>query len=106
MPNDNCLAGFICPKCGYDTDLRIEVLRWVRVSDDGTEDEGGDTEWNDKSPCACGNPDCAYTATVGDFNELSIVSKTKKTDLPKLLSKLKTDAGLEALEHRLKGRAR
>lgn len=65
-PNENCLEGMKCPKCGSFGPFNILVTQtgWTSVSDDGTDYIDGDTEWDNASPCECG---CGHSATVAEF---------------------------------------
>jgi Zn ribbon nucleic-acid-binding protein len=65
MTNKNCLEGIRCPQCGHEDAFRIEAQITVYVTDDGTEDQGGDYAWEDESPCQC--VACMHTATIKDF---------------------------------------
>lgn len=66
-PNENCLDGFKCPKCGSFGPFRIRatVSGETLVSDDGTEGVEGDVEWADTSSCRC--VDCGHAGTVREF---------------------------------------
>lgn len=67
-PNEGVLEGMKCPKCGSFGPFDIEVSRWITVEDSGdTDDEGGDTEWEEANPCKCN--DCDMAGTVADFTE-------------------------------------
>lgn len=44
--------GLVCPKCGSDDRLLVEVTSFVRLYSDGTE-SAGDEEWCNTSPCGC-----------------------------------------------------
>jgi hypothetical protein len=57
--------GLQCPKCKKGDELAIEVLRWATLLPDGTEDEGGDTEWDDPSRAKCN--DCGWEGQVKDL---------------------------------------
>jgi hypothetical protein len=68
----------ICPSCKKDSRLYVTALLEVRLQSDGTEDEGGDREWDGQSTCRCG--ECgwsgkateamqAYTQQEGTNNE-------------------------------------
>ena len=65
MANENCLEGTACPKCQDEGPFKIEVTTWMLVHDDGTDYEGGDTEWEDDSACGC--VACGFVGTVKDF---------------------------------------
>ena len=66
-PNTNCLVGMQCPKCQSYGPFHIVVTEMVKMSDDGSEQVGGDQEWGDESHATCGDHDCAFTGTVADF---------------------------------------
>jgi hypothetical protein len=68
-PNENCLDGMACPKCGSYGPFKIMATQsgMVTVSDDGTDDDmDGGVEWEDGSRCEC--IDCGHEATVGAFS--------------------------------------
>lgn len=66
-PNNNCLTGMACPKCGHFGPFRIHVTQSGScvVSDDGTDFIEGDTDWGDASSCEC--RECGHTGTVRQF---------------------------------------
>jgi hypothetical protein len=64
MPNENCLLGMKCPKCGNEEPFAIAATCWAEVNDDGI-DGAEDYEWHDTSTCICRR--CTYTAKVADF---------------------------------------
>jgi hypothetical protein len=63
--NSNCLAGMQCPKCNSPEPFAIEVTTTFRVYDEGTDDQLGDTHWDEGSYCECCK--CVFTGTVKDF---------------------------------------
>lgn len=65
MSNTNCLSGMQCPKCKSLEPFAIEVLTTFRVFDEGTDDQIGDTNWDDDSYCECCA--CVFAGTVRDF---------------------------------------
>ena len=65
MPNTNCLEGFKCPKCNSEGPFRIEVSTVMTVTDNGTEGDGADHEWDENSYCEC--PKCDYANIVKTF---------------------------------------
>ncbi|GIK44957.1 MAG: hypothetical protein BroJett012_08600 [Betaproteobacteria bacterium] len=67
-PNENCLAGMACPRCGDFGPFKIHVTQsgMAEVADDGTDFAGGDTEWDDDSACRC--LACGHEATVRQFS--------------------------------------
>ena len=67
MSNTNCLEGFRCPRCGSDAEFRIEVCTVVTLTDDGSDYDGADLEWQDDSYCRC--TACDHPGTVKDFRE-------------------------------------
>lgn len=74
MPNENCLAGIVCPKCGSEEPFYIVCTANYIVYDEGTDYYDNDgIEWDENSPCSC--HECNYRATVGDF---MINDKTEK----------------------------
>lgn len=66
-PNENCLEGMRCPKCGHFGPFKILATKsgMVEVSDDGTDDLQGDTDWDDDSACEC--CECGHLGTVREF---------------------------------------
>jgi hypothetical protein len=56
-----------CPECGSDESIHIDAIQKVsvRLCVDGTDSDGGDTEWSDDSYAEC--TECGYEATVKDF---------------------------------------
>ena len=66
MANENCLAGFECPECGYEDRFSIGGHAMFEVTDDGTDlCEGYDIEWEDGDICVCRG--CSYVGVVKDF---------------------------------------
>jgi hypothetical protein len=63
--NANCLHGMQCPKCKSLEPFAIGVTTTFRVYDSGTDDQLGDTEWEDDSYCECCK--CVFVGTVADF---------------------------------------
>jgi hypothetical protein len=55
-PMTNCLTDLACPQCGCRDGLQVEAKRMVALLDDGTDDVGGDTEYDENSfmRCDCG----------------------------------------------------
>ena len=53
MANSNCLEGVKCPVCGGEGAFKIEARVVVLVTDEGTEDQGSDYEWDQDSYCEC-----------------------------------------------------
>ena len=53
MSNINCLKGVRCPSCGQEDRFIILARVAVGVTDDGTEDIGGDYEWDQDAPTTC-----------------------------------------------------
>lgn len=64
--------GYLCPSCGKGADLHIEAVIYTEVSlyADGTEDSGGDTEWNNDSGARCSN--CDWQGTVADLKTVEV----------------------------------
>ena len=58
-----------CPKCkaGDCLDIYAVINTTVRLCSDGTDDSGGDTEWDDKSTAHCGA--CGWGGQVGQLLE-------------------------------------
>lgn len=65
MANTNCLEGVACPKCKQEDAFKIEAKIFVHVTDEGTEDLGGDYEWHDDAICVCDN--CKHTGRLREF---------------------------------------
>ena len=72
-PNENCLQGMACPKCGSFGSFAIEVKMTVTMHDNGSDDEGGDQEWGNESYCRCNA--CQHTGVVADFREGSLTKE-------------------------------
>lgn len=66
--------GVVCPQCGNDDTLTVEVKTWADLYVDGT-DVNGDREWGDQSQMRCG---CGWYGTVGAAQNAA--SKLEKTD--------------------------
>jgi hypothetical protein len=62
---ENCLFDMACPKCGQRNKLRITATIIAIVSDDGTDRDWSDCEWENNSPCECCS--CSHSGTVQDF---------------------------------------
>ncbi|MEZ5846506.1 MAG: hypothetical protein R3C70_07130 [Geminicoccaceae bacterium] len=72
--NTNALAGLRCPNCGQNEAFQIEIMKWVSMTDQGHEDDFGDTFWDSDSRCFC--DECGYgtdgnSPRVKDFREAS-----------------------------------
>ena len=65
MANTNSLLGVKCPKCGQEDAFKIEAKIMVFVTDDYTEDQGGDYFWDESSPCHCTT--CDFSGTLASF---------------------------------------
>lgn len=65
--NSGCIEHMACPKCGHYRGFEIYVTQsaMAYVHDEGTDFDGGDTEWDGDSDCCC--PECNHSATVRDF---------------------------------------
>ncbi len=66
-PNNNCLEGMACPKCGSFGPFLIEVQKVVVMHDDGWF-ETADTDqelWGDVAICA--DHECEHVGTVEEF---------------------------------------
>ena len=63
--NINCLEGIACPMCGQATAFFIEASVRLHVTDDGTEDQGGDHTWGDDAPFEC--VECGHSGTLAEF---------------------------------------
>jgi hypothetical protein len=64
MPNENCLAGMVCPACGSEEPFLIACTSSFYVHDNGAE-EHEDVEWADDSGCYC--VVCGHKGTVKSF---------------------------------------
>ena len=82
MPNENCLEGMKCPKCGHEDAFGIACDIVMLVTDEGIYDNIGDYDWDDDAYCEC--RECGHHGTVKDFKE-----PTAKTALKKLVDRLK-----------------
>lgn len=63
--NTNCLENIACINCGNREKFNINATITAEVDDEGTDNSNTDTEWDDKSPCSCGQ--CDSSGTVADF---------------------------------------
>jgi hypothetical protein len=72
-PNDNCLAGKRCPKCGSYGPFEVVATNWVSVHDEGTDvpiDKcKGDTEYDDDSAAECPAEGCDFSGTWKDLDD-------------------------------------
>jgi ribosomal protein L37E len=66
MPNDNCLEGMKCPRCGSEEPFNISAKACFKVFDDGT-DSFGAVDWDDDSVCECVN--CNLRGFVCEFKK-------------------------------------
>ena len=57
--------GLQCPKCKQGDSLQIQVTRWANLLPNGTDDEAGDTEWDDESEAQCTG--CVWEGRVKDL---------------------------------------
>lgn len=66
-PNENCLAGMRCPECGDFGPFMINVTQsqMTMVTDEGHDEVGGDSEWDDDSVCRC--IACGHESKVRQF---------------------------------------
>lgn len=53
--NENCLQNVKCPKCGHEDDFNITVASVVSMTDNGTDFEGADADWDGMSIVRCGS---------------------------------------------------
>jgi len=65
--------GYLCPSCKKGTNLHIQAVIHTEVElyPDGTEDSGGDTEWEDDSQVRCSH--CGWHGTVVDLRVVEVV---------------------------------
>ena len=82
MPNENCLEGMKCPKCGHEDSFGIACDIVMLVTDEGVSDNVGDYDWDDDAYCEC--RECIHSGTVKDFK-----TPTPLTTLASLLARLK-----------------
>jgi hypothetical protein len=63
--------GYLCPTCKKGDQLTISAVRAIdaRLYPDGTDDDGGDTEWDDTSCARCG---CGWEGKVKDLKTVEI----------------------------------
>jgi hypothetical protein len=54
-----------CPKCGSEDHVEVVAQIWVRMTQDGSDANHSDHEYEDESPARCGA--CGYTGKFGDF---------------------------------------
>lgn len=62
--NTNCLQGMKCPKCASPGPFSLSTMCTMTWSDDGTEDDGGNMDFNPEGMGQC--HECDY---VGDLKE-------------------------------------
>lgn len=81
MANENCLAGWRCPECGHEDSFKVGITRSlvVHVTDDGTQDEGGDTEFNNDDDADCCS--CLFSGIVHDFIQPDAEKRRKFDEL-------------------------
>lgn len=65
-PNENCLEGKKCPKCGSYGPFQITATSVFEMHDDGT-DNHGDVEFDGSAPSSC--PSCSHTGRWRDFDD-------------------------------------
>jgi hypothetical protein len=65
MPNTNCLEGVKCPECGHEDGFYIQAKVLVFVTDEGTEAQNGEYEWDDSNYCQCAS--CKYENSLSAF---------------------------------------
>lgn len=92
-PNDGCLEGMQCPKCGSFGPFKIGIHTIAEVCDEGIEDEPGDHEWEDSSYCECMNCDCSGTVATFSGQEAAPVKPSPETINAELLQALKALVG-------------
>jgi hypothetical protein len=101
MPNENCLEGMKCPKCGHEDSFGIACDIMMLVTDEGVTDQLGDNEWNEDSYCECRK--CLKSGTVKDFQML-VPPTTLKTLVNRLRAlkdeheQLEDDRGRDGFE--------
>ena len=66
MPNENCLKGMRCSKCGSEGPFKINVSAMAVIHDDGVA-EYTEPDWPDHTFCACNQ--CGHRSTAGHFTE-------------------------------------
>ena len=65
MANENCLEGIKCPKCDQEDRFGIACDILMLVTDQGTEEQLSDTEWDEDSYIEC--RECLHHGRVSDF---------------------------------------
>jgi Zn ribbon nucleic-acid-binding protein len=65
--------GYLCPKCRQGDSITIAATVRVnaRLFPDGTDNDGGDTEWDDTDTAECGK--CGFSGQVRDLWEVEMV---------------------------------
>ncbi len=76
-PNENCLEGKRCPKCGSYGPFAIRGTAWFEVDDDGST-EFEDLEYDAHCLTMCRQ--CQYSSSYGNFDDPE--TKEKKPDAP------------------------
>lgn len=66
MTNSNCLEGMACPICGSEGPFEIAIDTVYLVDDEGTQEQLGDSTWDNDSYCGC--RECSHSAKVSDFS--------------------------------------
>lgn len=71
-PEEDCIQdsvrdewSMVCPHCGSDAHILIQVTSWAELSIGGTDDLEEDNEWDDASLCMCSG--CQHSSTVRTF---------------------------------------
>jgi len=70
--------GYLCPSCGKGTRLYIQAVIRTEVAlyPDGTEDSGGDTEWENSSAARCSN--CDWHGTVARLKTVTVEGASER----------------------------
>jgi len=63
--NENCLEGIRCPNCGETDNFKVKAVVVCEVSDEGSDANASDHEWDDDDTCICST--CNHEAPMEDF---------------------------------------
>jgi ribosomal protein S27AE len=87
MPNENCLKGVKCPRCGNEDRFLIVVTILADVTDDGADTaSNSEWDWNDASHTHC--PECGETSLLSHF-------RVDKGDAPEAIATVTDGSALE-----------
>jgi len=54
-----------CPQCGGKDDLQVQIRVWATLTDDGSDVEGQDHEYDEESPVTCAA--CNYSGWMHEL---------------------------------------